>query len=174
MGVLCLYARGGLYKICLPILCTFWLKSSLLGSGSLTFPWCLGPSGSCPQFLIPSPYYIFLFHFLTPCIFLTSPPDPDAATLISSSSFIPPWSPFPSTSHNLPVLPSMQDWSIHTLVFLPSTLHMFCGLYYGHWGLWGLLVSTYHVYSFMSWFPYTGWSFLVPSSCLRISWIHCF
>ena len=60
----------------------FRLKSSLLGPGSLSIPWCLGPSNGYPQFLIPH-YYIILFDFLTLCTSLLSPPVPDTAPFIS-------------------------------------------------------------------------------------------
>ena len=35
-------------------------------------------------------------------------------------------------------------------------------------------VSAYHVCSFVTGLPYSGWYFLFPSICLRISWMHCF
>ena len=43
----------------------------------------------------------------------------------------------PSTSLNHPVLPSMQDWSIHTLLFHLPKLHMVRELYHEHLELLG-------------------------------------
>ena len=37
-----------------------------------------------------------------------------------------------------------------------------------------LLVSTYHVCSFVIWLLHSGWYFLISSSCLIIPQIHCF
>jgi len=37
-----------------------------------------------------------------------------------------------------------------------------------------LLVSTFHVRSFMIGLPHSGWYFLDPSICSQISWSHCF
>ena len=79
------------------LLCEFPLNSSQLGPGSLTFPWCLGPSSDYLQFLI-TPWYIFLFNFQILCTSLTSLPVPDTVTLISSLSFVLPWFSSPSTS----------------------------------------------------------------------------
>jgi hypothetical protein len=44
-----------------PLYYAFLLKSSLLGPGSLSLPWCQGHSSGYPQFLIPH-CYIFLFN----------------------------------------------------------------------------------------------------------------
>ena len=55
------------------------------------------------KWLLPVPhplYYVFFFNLLTLCSPLISPPVSDTATLISSSSFLPPLSCSPSIFHN--------------------------------------------------------------------------
>ena len=42
------------------------------------------------------------------------------------------------------------------------------------WANIHLSVSAYHEYSFVIGLPQSGWHFLAPYICLRISWIHCF
>jgi hypothetical protein len=37
-----------------------------------------------------------------------------------------------------------------------------------------LSVSIYHVCSFVTGLPHSGWYFLDPSICLQTSWSHCF
>ena len=68
--------------------------------------------------------------------------------------------------------------SILTLVFLLLELHVVCELYLvcilRFWTDIDLSASGYHVCSFVIVIPHSGWYFLVPSICLRISWIHCF
>jgi hypothetical protein len=90
-----------------PLLCTFRLKSSLLGPGRLSVPWSLVPSSGYYWFLIPY-CYIFLFNFLTLCSPLQTPPVPDTAPHLflpsplslpgPPSPYLPPSScPHPST-----------------------------------------------------------------------------
>ena len=104
-----------------------------------------------PQWLSSVPHShcnLILFNFLTLYLshvssrFLHCHP-------ISSSSFLPLLSLSPSISHNPLVPPSMQDWIIHPLIFLSSTLHMVCRLYHMHCELLGyypLWVTIYHVW----------------------------
>jgi hypothetical protein len=42
------------------------------------------------------------------------------------------------------------------------------------WGNIHLSLSIYYVCSFVTGLFHSKWCFLVPSICLRISWIHCF
>jgi hypothetical protein len=100
------------------------------GPGNLMFHWSLGPSSGYTQFLT-HPQHIFVQFPDT--LYLTSPPVPDTSPLTPH----PPLS-LPGPLLLLPTVtilfpPSMQDWSILTLIFLPSTLHTVCGLYQGHW-----------------------------------------
>jgi hypothetical protein len=72
---------------------------------------------------------------------------------------------------------SKNDQSIHTLVFLLLEFHVFCKLYLGYSKFWVnicLLVSAYHVCSFVIGFPHSGWYPPDACICLRISWICCF
>ena len=94
-----------LYLVLTGSISPYLLKSSLLGPGSLSVPWHLGPYSGYPQFLIPALLDIFI-RYLTPYASLLSSPVPDTAPLLSSTSSIPPSSslpPPPSCS------PSMQD-----------------------------------------------------------------
>jgi hypothetical protein len=79
----CLPTRGGWSLQSLsPLPRAFPLKSSLMGSGSLSLPWHQGPSNGYPKFLILQGY-IFLSNFLTLCTSLLSPPVPDTAPLFT-------------------------------------------------------------------------------------------
>jgi hypothetical protein len=137
----CLSTGSRLQRFYLPLLCTLQLKSILLGPGSLTFLWCLGPSSGYPQFFILPAIYFYsgscpsvpLSHLQVLILPHLLPP------LLSPSL-----SPF-SPSHNHPVPPSMEDRNIHHLVFFPSILHMVFRLCHGHWEFWAsfhLLLST--------------------------------
>ena len=134
-----LSAKGGLYRIYLPLLWKFWLESSLLGPQSLSFSWCLGPSRGYSYFLSPS-CYIFLFDFLTLCTSLPSPPVPDTFPLFRPPllSLPGPFLPPPPVMILFPPTPTLRhDWGIHILVFLAPKLHMVCGLNHGHCKLLG-------------------------------------
>ena len=79
--------------------------------------------------------------------------------------------PGPSSS------PLMQDWSVHILVFLPLKFIWSVCCIMGIVSFWAnihVLVSTYHVCSFVTGLPHSGWYFLVLPICLQISWSHCF
>ena len=107
-GAMLICWKWSLQIICILLLCAFWLKSSLLGPGSLSFLWCLGPSSGYSQFFI-SPCYIFLFDFLTLCISLSSPPVLDSVPLFP----LPPVSLQGSSlpTHPLMILsPHPQSW----------------------------------------------------------------
>ena len=95
----CLSTGGGLNRFYFPLHWEFQLKSTLLGPGSLMFPWCLGPSSGYPQFLIPPATYFCLISWPSLCTSLTSSPVPDTATLISCpfSSLPGPPLPLPPT-----------------------------------------------------------------------------
>ena len=54
-------------------------------------------------------------------------------------------------------------WSVNCILGIPS-----------FWSNIHLSVSEYHVCSFMIGLLHSGRYFLVPSICLRISWVHCF
>ena len=126
MGALPIHWRWSL-RFSLLLLYALWLKSSLLDPGSFSFP-SVENSYSNPQFLIPPlhillqfpdsvPLYCLLYMIL-PCYFLfLLSPSKDSST---------------STSHDHPVPPSMQDWSMHALLSLPCKPHIVCELYHGH------------------------------------------
>jgi hypothetical protein len=89
---------------------------------------------------VPHPPLLHIFIPFPDPLYLSPVPLPQYLIwpfFIPSSSSLLPRSPSPSTSHDHPVPPSMQDLSIHTLVFLSSKLHMVCGLYHGHYELLG-------------------------------------
>jgi hypothetical protein len=88
-----IYWRWSLQVLSAP-LWAFPIISYPLGAGALSFPWSLGISSGYPQFLIPY-CYMFLFHFLTLCIFLPSSLVPDTAHLVFSPSSLLPRSPLP-------------------------------------------------------------------------------
>ena len=159
---------GGLHRFYLPLLCALWLKSIPLGPESLTFLWCLGPSNGYPQFLIfPATYFYLIYSPSLPLSHLLQ-------ILILPPLFPPPPFSLPCP-HLLPSptivlitpLPPMQDWSIHPLVFFFLCSIWSVGCIIGIENFWvsiHLLVSTYHVCSFLSGLPHSGWHFLVPST----------
>ena len=125
-----------------PLCWLFWLMSSWLALGSLLPPWSLVLSSGYTQFSIPH-CYIFLSHFPTLC-----------------TSFL-----------SLPISVSGPVFSAPPPLYLFLKLHMICGLCHWYSEIWAkihLLVSAYHVFSFMSGIPHSGY-LLVPSICLWIS-----
>ena len=116
------------------------MKSSSLDPGTFMLPRHLGPSSSYLQFL-SSQCYTFLFDLLTLSHTLQY--------LILSPYFLTLHFPFQFPLPLLPLItlfpPSIQDWSIHTQVFLLPKLHMICWLYHGHCELLGKyqLMSVY-------------------------------
>jgi hypothetical protein len=87
LGVMLIYLMWSL-QVLSPFCWIFWLMSSMLGPGNLSFPWYLGLSSGYHKFPIPH-CYIFLFSFLTFCP-LPSFPTTDPAH------------PFPSPPLSLP------------------------------------------------------------------------
>jgi hypothetical protein len=54
-------------------------------------------------------------------------------------------------------------WSVNCILGIPK-----------FWANMYVSVHAYHVCSFVIGLPHSGWYFLVPSICLKISSIHCF
>ena len=72
--------------------------------------------------------------------------------------------------------PSGKYWSIHTLVF-PLEHHLVCDCILdilSYWANIHLSLSKYHLCTFVTGLPLSGWYFLVSSLCMWISWSHCF
>jgi hypothetical protein len=152
-----------------PLCWAFQLMSSLLDPGSLFLSWHLAFFGGYPQFPIPH-CYTPLFNFLTLCTSPPSPPIPHPVPLF------PPLPLFflPSPSHPLPPMVILCPllgrteastlwssfflsfiWSVSCIMGIPSFLSKI-----------HLSVSTYHMCSFESRLPHSGWYFQVPYICL--------
>ena len=156
--VLCLSSGGGLHRFYLPLFCALQLKSILLGPGNLTFLWCLELSSGYPQFLIlPGTYF---YSISLPSVSLSHL----LQFLILSISFLPPSFSLPCPPLLLPstIIPSSPqcrtDVSTHWSSFLILSIwsvgciiDIVC-----FWTSIHLLVSTYHVHSFVSGLPHSG------------------
>jgi hypothetical protein len=145
-----------------------------LGSESLTFLWCLGPSSGYPQFLIfPATYFCSIswpllhvqFQILS-CLF--TPP----SFSITYPLFLPPPTIVLSTPHcrteaftPCSSLCLCFTWSVSCIMGIVS-----------FWASIHFLVSAYHVCSFVIGLPHWGWYFLVPPICWEFQeqWSHCF
>jgi hypothetical protein len=170
-----------------PLFWAFQLISSSLCSWSILFSCHLRLCSGYPQFPIPH-WYKPLIKFLTLFMSSLSPPIPDPAPLSPSLFLLPSKSFPPYTSDQYFVPPSKKDWCILTLIFLYFDLRVVCELYCVYLAfrlilanvLASGLISTYqwvHNLGYVcSWLglPHSGWSFLVPPICLRISWINHF
>ena len=152
---------GALYRFYLPLICEFQLKSSPLCPGNIMFPWCLWTSYASPHFLtLPATFFVqfpdplYLPHILT--TFWHWP-------LISSSSSVPPRSPMPQPPTLILFAPQCRieagiPWSSFLLRSIVSE-GCITGIvkFRANIHLW---VNTYHVCSFVSGLPHSGWYFL--------------
>jgi len=102
------------------------LKSSCWVLGASVFSGVQNPTVAIPT----DPTCYILSDFQTLCNSLLS--SPYTGPLISSSFSLLPSSPPPSTSCDYSVFLSIQDWSRHSLVFLPPKHHIVWGLYHRH------------------------------------------
>ena len=156
----------------LPPLCwAFQLISFLLGPGILLPSWHLWLAVGYPQFTIFH-CYITLFKFLSLCTVYHPLLPYSILPSFPSPSSLPPKSLPPSTSCEYFVPPSTKDWKIHiwSSLFLSFMCSVNCILGIpSFWTNIHLSVSAYHVCYFVIGLPHSGWYFLVPSICLRIS-----
>jgi hypothetical protein len=153
----CLTSGYVLYRSFLPFVGYF---------SCLSLPWLLGLSSGYPQFS-HLPLLHISIRFPDPLYFSPIPSNTWSCT---------PFSSLPDHSFSLPLeiifVPlSMNEDTCWSSFFLDSI--WFVGYIAGILNFLAnihLSMSTYHVCSFVSRLPYSGWYFLVPSICLQISW----
>jgi hypothetical protein len=132
-------------------------------------------SGDYPQVPI-SHCYMPLFKFLILCVSSPSCPITDSAPhfplpLLCYS----PSHPLPHMSVLFPLLRNIESsifWSSFFLSFIWS-VNCILGIASFVANI-HLSLSAYHVLSFMTQLPHTGWYFIVPSISLKFSLIYCF
>ena len=144
----------------------FWEPLAFLASEKF---WRLPP--------VPNHCYTPLFNFLTLCIYTLSPPILDPAPFFSPPPlFIPsPSYPLPTMIILFPFLTRTNTSTLCSSFVLSFIWSVSCNV--GILSLFSnihLSLNTYHVCSFVTDLPHSGWYFLVPSICLWISWSHCF
>ena len=141
----------------------------LLGSGRAFQQTAI--SGSCQQALVGIHSSVWVWWLYTGWI-------PRWGSLwiafpsVSAPHFV---SIFPSVSILFTLLRRTEAFKLWSFFFLSSMWSVNCILGIPNfWANINLSVNAYHVSSFVTGLPHSGWYFLVSYICLRISWSHCF